>query len=55
MEPSSRNEEVHSNAMSYKDMSADKAPDMLQVGNMWDASAVSKTIKSATASDGKSS
>lgn len=44
MEPSNRCEEVHSNAMSYKEMSADKAPDMVQVGSMWDASAVTKPL-----------
>jgi len=52
MEPSSRSEELLSNAMSYKDMSADKAPEMLQV-NMWDASAVTKSIKSSTPPDGQ--
>ncbi|KAL0274007.1 UNVERIFIED_CONTAM: hypothetical protein PYX00_006551 [Menopon gallinae] len=55
MEPSSRCEEVHSNAMSYKEMSADKAPEMVQVGSIWDASAVTKPLshKGSATPDGK--
>lgn len=53
MEPSIKNEEMHSNAMSYKEKSADKAPDMVQVANIWDASSVNKSLKTSTPTDGK--
>lgn len=56
MEPSNSCEEVHSNAMSYKEMSVDKAPDIVQVGSMWDASSAVKPLSSHKGSatpDGK--
>lgn len=55
MEPSNSCEEVHSNAMSYKEMNTEKAPDMVQVGSMWDASSGVKSLshKGSATSGGK--
>lgn len=55
MEPSNSCEEVHSNAMSYKEMSADKAPDIVQVGSMWDTGSAVKPLshKGSATPDGK--
>ncbi|KAK6632054.1 hypothetical protein RUM44_007084 [Polyplax serrata] len=55
MEPSNSCDEVHSNAVPYKEMSADKAPDIVQVGSMWDASSAVKPLshKGSATPDGK--